>query len=107
MRLARAFLAILAVLSMPVVAAPPAKPPIPDFTRGDAAGAGHDWNLGPTGGRGWVYGWKGQTGESRQILITAVAEGSPAAGRLAVGDVILGVGGDLQNTFSNIFMSMR
>jgi len=79
---------------MPVVAAPPAKPPIPDFTRGDAAGAGHDWNLGPTGGRGWVYGWKGQTGESRQILITAVAEGSPAAGRLAVGDVILGVGGD-------------
>ncbi len=33
------------------------------------------------------------TKDARQIRITSVAEGSPAAGTIAVGDVILGVAG--------------
>jgi hypothetical protein len=50
-------------------------------------------NLGPTGARGWVYHVKVDTSESRQILVTAVDAGSPAAGLLAAGDVILGANG--------------
>ena len=69
------------------------KPPVPDFTRGGTKGDSHDWTLGPTGARGWVYGWGGQTSESRQILVTAVTKGSPADGVLKEGDVILGTGG--------------
>ena len=69
------------------------KPVVPDFTQGGQKGESHDWTLGPTGARGWVYGWKGQTAEARQILVTAVAKGSPADGVLKTGDVILGVGG--------------
>ena len=70
------------------------KPPIPDFTRGGQKDDSHDWTLGPTGARGWVYGWKGQTADARQILVTAVAQGSPADGILSAGDVILGVGAE-------------
>ena len=68
---------------------------IPDFTKGDTipAGAKHDWNLGATGARGWMFCDKMVTTDARQISITKVAEGSPADGVLAVGDVILGVGG--------------
>lgn len=69
------------------------KPPVPDFTQGGAKDENHDWNLGPTGARGWVYGWKGETAEARQILVTAVAKDSPAEGILSSGDVILGAGG--------------
>ncbi len=69
------------------------KPPLIDFTRGGQRDDSHDWTLGPTGLRGWVYGWKGQTADARQILVTAVAKGSPADGILNPGDVILGVGG--------------
>jgi hypothetical protein len=72
---------------------PREKPPVPDFTRGGKADENHDWNLGPTGARGWVFGWKGNTAEARQILVTAVAKGSPADGVLSNGDVILGAGG--------------
>jgi len=68
------------------------KPPVPDFTQGGKKDDNHDWMLGPTGARGWVYGWKGQTAEARQILVTAVGKGSPADGTLTSGDVILGVG---------------
>ena len=64
----------------------------PDFTQGAKKPDTHDWTLGPTGARGWIYGWKGQTAEARQILVTAVAKGSPADGILNIGDVILGVG---------------
>jgi hypothetical protein len=68
---------------------------IPDFTRGDAIPkeAKHDWNLGPTGLRGWMFCDRMVTTDARQISITQVAKGSPADGILAVGDVILGVGG--------------
>lgn len=62
----------------------------PDLTKGGTKDETHDWNLGPTGARGWIFGSKGNTGESRQILITSVAADTPAAGILKAGDVILG-----------------
>jgi hypothetical protein len=68
---------------------------IPDFTQGDKIpeGAKHDWNLGATGLRGWIFCDQLVTSDARQIAITRVEKGSPAEGVLAVGDVILGVGG--------------
>lgn len=66
---------------------------VPDLTKGGAPDGRHDWNLGPTGARGWIWGWKLETTSSRQILITSVAPDSPAAGILEKGDVILGVNG--------------
>ncbi|MEC7232369.1 MAG: DUF6288 domain-containing protein, partial [Planctomycetota bacterium] len=68
------------------------KPPVPDLTAGGETDGKHDWNLGPTGARGWMWGWKLETRDARQVLITAVAPGSPADGVLEVGDVLLGVG---------------
>ena len=68
-------------------------PPIPDFTQGGRKDASHDWTLGPTGTRGWIYGRNGQTADSRQILVTAVDAGSPADNVLRANDVILGVNG--------------
>ncbi len=67
----------------------------PDFTKGDVVpkGAKHDWNLGPTGLRGWMFCDKLVTTDARQIAITKVDRGSPAEGKLVVGDVLLGVGG--------------
>jgi hypothetical protein len=72
---------------------------MPDFTQGDMipTGAKHDWNLGPTGLRGWMFCDKMVTTDARQIFITKVERGSPADGVFHVGDVILGVGG---KTFS-------
>ncbi len=67
----------------------------PDLTMGDKHDDSHDWPLGPTGMRGWIYGAKCQTTDSRQILVTAVAKDSPADGKMMVGDVILGVGGKM------------
>ena len=66
-----------------------------DFTQGAKIpeDAKHDWNLGATGLRGWMYCDKMVTSDARQIAITKVAKGSPAYGILEVGDVILGVGG--------------
>ena len=77
-------------------AAPPqATLTIPDFTRGDQIpdGATHDWNLGPTGARGWMFSRKLETSEARQIYVTRVEKNSPAGGLLLEGDVILGVSG--------------
>ncbi len=70
---------------------------IPDFTKGDAIPekAKHDWNLGATGLHGWMYCDKMATSDARQIAITKVEPKSPADGVIAVGDVILGVGGKL------------
>lgn len=77
------------------IGAPKTTIAMPDFTTGDAipAGASHDWNLGATGCRGWMFNDKMVTTDARQIRITKVDEGSPADGVLAVGDVILGAGG--------------
>ena len=74
-----------------------APPVVPDLTRGDPIpeGATHDWNLGPTGLRGWMHSDRLVTTGGRQVRITQVDPGSPADGLLAVGDVILGVGGKL------------
>ena len=74
----------------------PEEPDIPDFTRGDPIPEGytHDWNLGPTGARGWMYCNKMETTQARQILITQVEKGSPAEKVLKKGDVILGVSGE-------------
>ncbi len=68
---------------------------VPDFTKGDRIPerATHDWNLGPTGARGWIHCDKMETSDARQICITEVEKGSPAAGVLEKGDVILGVAG--------------
>jgi Family of unknown function (DUF6288) len=69
---------------------------IPDFTKGSTipADAKHDWNLGPTGLRGWMYCDQLVTTDARQMAITAVDRGSPAEGIIAIGDVLLGVGGE-------------
>ena len=69
----------------------------PDLTAGGtvpttAANSG-TINLGATGMRGWIYHVNENFTESRQILVTAVDAGSPAAGVLAVNDVILGADG--------------
>lgn len=69
-------------------------PSIPDFTSGGVTDGSHDWLLGPTGLRGWMYfRHEDLTAASRQILVTAVDMGSPADGILQVNDVILGVFG--------------
>jgi len=85
------------VVSFRVEAAPAAGGlTLPDFTKGDSipAGAKHDWNLGATGVRGWMYCEKMVTTDARQIAVTRVEPGSPADGLLAKGDVLLGVGGN-------------
>ena len=77
------------------VAAAGEKVAMPDFTQGDAipATAKHDWNLGPTGLRGWMVCDQMVTTDARQISVTQVEVGSPAGGVFLVGDVILGIGG--------------
>ncbi len=92
--LALAFAAFLAT-PLPIFAADKGQMTMPDLTKGDAipAGAKHDWNLGPTGLRGWMFCDKMVTSDARQIAITKMEQGSPADGIFAVGDVLLGVGG--------------
>jgi len=83
-------------ITAPLIGAPKGEPIAkPDFTKGDAipATAKHDWNLGATGCRGWMYSVKMVTSEARQIRITKVDKDTPADGVLKIGDVILGVGG--------------
>jgi len=85
------------LISGMVLAAPDHGTEKPKFTEGDAIpeGANHDWTLGATGARGWIYSNKLMTDEAREIMITEVAKGSPSDGVLQVGDVVLGVGGNL------------
>ncbi len=92
MSLSKTFLLTIALASQ-VLAAPRGKMTLPDFTKGDPIpnGANHDWNLGATGARGWMFSDKMVTSDARQIIITKVVEGSPAIRILRVGDVILGV----------------
>jgi hypothetical protein len=97
LRLAAAFMLLGGAVSIGI--SPPAcraeRQAVPDFTKGDAIPpkARHDWNLGATGLRGWMYCDKLVTSDARQIAITKVEPKSPADGVIAVGDVILGVGG--------------
>ena len=92
-RILAVVVAVALVLSSVAVAKDPLV--VPDFTKGAKVPNGdkHDWNLGPTGLRGWVYCDKLVTTDARQILITKVEKGSPAADVFQVGDVILGGGG--------------
>ena len=97
MKLSFLSLALAAFLTapLPAFAADKGQMTMPDLTKGEAvpAGAKHDWNLGATGARGWMFCDKMVTSDARQIAITKVETGSPADGVLAVGDVLLGVGG--------------
>lgn len=90
-------IALFIFFSSLCLAAQAAKPQqtqsVPDFTQGGKPDDSHDWTLGPTGARGWIYTANGHSHDARQILITAVAKGSPADGVLGKGDVILGVDG--------------
>ncbi len=65
---------------------------VPDLTKGEPRGPGHDWTLGPSGARGWMHSSGGHSALSRQIMVTKVAKGSPADGILSPGDVLLGIG---------------
>ncbi len=96
--LALSFIAVAVMLAKPGAAGGAVKAAAtaaPDFTQGAKIPerAEHDWNLGATGLRGWIFCDKLVTSDARQIAITQVAKGSPAEGVVAVGDVILGVGG--------------
>lgn len=86
-------LGLLTVLS----ASPRQRTSLPDLTKGETipAGSVHDWTLGATGARGWMYCDRLVTTDARQISVTKVEAGSPAEGMLEVGDVILGVAGRL------------
>ncbi|NQV31485.1 MAG: HEAT repeat domain-containing protein, partial [Phycisphaeraceae bacterium] len=88
---------LLVIHAHVALAARPAKVACPDFTQGDKIPEGwtHDWTLGPTGMRGWIYCDTHTTTDSRQIKVTKVEKGSPADGVVQVGDVILGVHGKL------------
>ena len=93
-------LAVIITAACPALAAPTESAmAMPDFTKGYtlATDAPHDWALGPTGARGWIFTANGHSQEARQILVTEVAKDSPASAVLSIGDVILGVGG---NSFS-------
>jgi len=96
LRAALATVALSALIAATGHAAPAGGPMAnPDFTQGGKIpeGANHDWNLGTTGARGWMFSERLETSAARQIAITRVDPGSPADGVLAPGDVILGVGG--------------
>jgi hypothetical protein len=85
----------LLLIASSALAAPKGSMTNPDFTKGDPipAGAIHDWTLGATGTRGWMYSDKLVTSDARQIRITKIDPKSPADGKLDVGDIILGVAG--------------
>jgi hypothetical protein len=70
----------------------------PDLTQGGEPDDTRDWALGPLGANGWGFSRdsrRGASSEARQIQITRVDEHGPAHGKLAVGDVILGIGDKL------------
>jgi hypothetical protein len=69
----------------------------PDLTSGGKIPDGwtQDWNLGPTGARGWMFSDTGVTSDARQIQVTKIDKGSPADGVLQLGDVITGLRGKL------------
>ncbi|NNJ25412.1 DUF6288 domain-containing protein [Alienimonas chondri] len=94
LRLAVALWAIAPLTSQAIAAPPAGEIAPPDFTAGDPIPDGwtQDWNLGPTGLRGWMFSRKLETTDARQIRVTQVDAGSPADGVIKVDDVLLGVG---------------
>lgn len=91
-KLARLGPGLLATLTLLGAAPLAAQTKLPDLTHGGKRDEKHDWTLGPTGARGWMFAEHLETRFARQILISQVDEGSPADGVLAPGDVVLGVG---------------
>ena len=85
------FWMLLGIMAIDSSLAQKKMPEIPDFTRGGKKNDRHDWNLGPMGARGWMWGMCLRTDYARQILITEVDSGSPADVILQVDDVILGI----------------
>ena len=72
--------------------APPRPSRLPDLTKGDLVGEKipqNSWHLGPTGIIGYMVG--GLKGD--QIQVESTLPGSPAAGKLQFGDVIVGING--------------
>lgn len=88
---------IFCALAAAHAAPPKGERQAPDFTAGapPPEKGWHDWTLGPTGLRGWMFPRKMETGEARQIYVTRVDAGSPADGTFVVGDVILGLDREL------------
>jgi hypothetical protein len=68
-------------------------PSPPDLTKRGKRTDTPNWNLGPTGMKGWIFNLDFDTSAARQILIDEVAKGSPADGLLTAGDVIVGIDG--------------
>jgi len=69
---------------------------IPDLTKGGKPDETRDWTLGPIGANGWGFSQNtahGGSEKARQLLITLVDADGPAAGKLTVGDVVIGVDG--------------
>lgn len=75
---------------------------VPDFTKGEELVSENkklriaDRAMGPTGLWGEVYSKKMEEGASRdarQFRVTQVEPGSPAEGRIKIGDVVIGAGG--------------
>ena len=95
------FVVFIALLSGALCSAAP-KGKVPDFTKGEALDPNHrkkkyyDRTLGPTGLWGEVYSQNmanGASRDARQFRITKVEAGSPAEGRIEIGDVVIGASG--------------
>ncbi len=76
---------------------------VPDFTKGEKLDPNHkkkkiqDRTMGPTGLWGQVYSQemkKGASRDARQWLVTKVEAGSPADGKIQIGDVVVGTSGN-------------
>ncbi len=92
----RAWFVIIAAALLPGLAAMVAAAP-PDLTQGGKPDTKHRLTLGATGARGWIWSSSlaggSENTDARQILVTDVAQGSPADGVLLAGDVITGIDG--------------
>jgi len=98
-RRAYVVVAFIALLSAALCSA---APKVPDFTKGDALDPNHhkkkyyDRSMGPTGLWGEVYAQNmanGASRDARQFRVTKVEAGSPAEGKMQVGDVVIGASG--------------
>ena len=95
----RALFAAISLIFL-LVLPTPLRAQAPDLTTTDLSTIHRawTWNLGATGMRGWIYhAWPATMNiddvtlfAPYQILVTTVAAGTPAAGVMAVDDVILG-----------------
>ncbi len=93
-RVAAPMLLVGAIAFVALAAAPPRSTVSPpDLTKGEAPTAIAPWNLGPTGASGWIFARDFDSSDARQILVKHIEKGSPAAGVLEVGDIIVGVNG--------------